>query len=64
MCVQKREDMSTLIKTLISLGFCYLLVDWAVSNPDSATSALETVGNAFTATTDFISEKLFDKQGE
>jgi hypothetical protein len=55
--------MEGYIKILVALGISYCLIQWAVSNPDSASSMVDKVGTAITTVTDFITENLFDKEG-
>lgn len=51
------------IKLIIALGLSFCLIQWAVSNPESATSIVNKIGSAVTIVVDFISEALFDKEG-
>jgi len=51
------------IKLIIVLGLSFCLIQWAVSNPESATSIVNKTGSAVTTVVDFISEALFDKEG-
>jgi len=55
--------MISYIKLIIALGLSYCLISWAVNNPTSASSVVNTIGSAITTCTDFISENLFDKEG-
>jgi hypothetical protein len=51
------------IKLIIALGLSFCLIQWAVNNPESASSVVSKIGSVITAGTDFISEALFDKEG-
>jgi len=51
------------MKIIIALGLSYCLIQWAVNNPESASSVVDRIGAVITTGTNFISENLFDKEG-
>ena len=54
--------MGSTVKWLIVLGLSYGLLVWATNNPESSMLVVEKVGSAFSMSTEFVSELLFDDE--